>query len=428
LGAVRGFRIAGLGSMKRAFASWVYALFLLAAAATGARADLVYIPDKTPEGDIFLTVSGVISSSDDLTAFSEAVTASHAHMVTFDSPGGDIYKALELGRLIRRLDLDTIQSRRLECASACAFAFLGGVMRYAEPGSIGVHKGWFVDTRPTDVDLAVAAVQQVTAGIIEYIVEMGADPALMGVALSYDSNDIRYLSGSEMDSFRVNTPEDEPVVAAAVPLPSPRPVPTGAVPASTAALGAQAIFYQEWTSEADGTAEFGTVVWSLVQESPGFGAPPEPAIRGEAIIPGDGVRLKLTIRRNADKTLPAGHTIEMIFTMPENFGGGGIDNILRVALKPSELAAGAPLLGIPLKIADGYFVVALNDGQMDVWTNLDLLQSDQWIDVPLVYKSGRRAMITLEKGAFGNFAFNDAVSDWRWRARMAESDAAGTPQ
>ena len=358
--------------------------------------------------------------------------------MAFDSPGGDIYKALELGRLIRRLDLDTIQSTRLQCASACAFAFLGGVLRYAEPASIGVHKGWFVDRRPTDVDVAVAAVQQTTADVIVYIVEMGADPALMGLALSYDSNDMRYLSASEMEKFRVNTPEDEPVLEAAVPLPMPRPVPTGAVPASvvpasaapasTAAPGAQAIFYQEWTNEADGTAEFGTVVWSLVQQSPGSRAPLEPAIHGEAVIPGGGVRLSMTIKRNADLTVPASHTVEMIFTMPENFGGGGIDNILRIALKPSEVAAGAPLLGIPLKIADDYFVVALNEVPMDVRTNLDLLQSDQWIDVPLVYKSGRRAMITLEKGAFGNFAFNDAVNDWRWRAGMAETDTAGTPQ
>jgi hypothetical protein len=426
---VRGFRIAGLGSMRRSLASWVCALCLLVAGATGARAELAYTPDRTPEGTVFLTVSGVISATDDLSLFSQAVASSHARIVAFDSPGGDIYKALELGRLIRRLDLDTIQSTRLQCASACAFAFLGGVLRYAEPASIGVHKGWFVDRRPTDVDVAVAAVQQTTADVIVYIVEMGADPALMGLALSYDSNDMRYLSGSEMEKFRINTPEYEPVVEAAVPLPAPRPVPTGVRPTSAApAPGAQAIFYQEWTNEADGTAEFGTVVWSLVQQSPGPGAPLEPAIHGEAVIPGDGVRLSMTIKRNADRTVPASHTVEMIFTMPENFGGGGIDNILRIALKPSEAAGGAPLLGIPLKIADDYFMVALNEVRMDVRTNLDLLQSDQWIDVPLVYKSGRRAMITLEKGAFGNFAFNDAVNDWRWRAGMAESDIAGTPQ
>ena len=213
----------------------------------------------------------------------------------------------------------------------------------------------------------------------------------------------------------------------AVPLPLPRPLPTSTAPADAAAPGAQAILYQERTNEAAGTADNGTVVWSLAQESPGDGARPEPVIYGEATIPGDGVRLSLTIKRNVDITIPASHTVELIFTTPENFDGG-IDSILRIALKPSEDDAGEPLLGIPVKIADGYFVVALNESPPDLRTNLGLLESDQWIDVPLIYKSGRRALITLEKGAFGNFAFNGAVSAWRWRAGMAETHTAGTAQ
>jgi hypothetical protein len=411
--------------MKPSRMSWVCALCLLVAAVTGARADLLYTPEETPDGAVFLVVSGVISSTEDIGAFSRAIAASHAQAVMFDSPGGNIDKALELGRLIRKLDLDTIQLRRLECASACAFAFLGGVMRYAEPGSIGVHKAWFVDERPTDVDLAVATVQQTTADVIGYIVEMGADPALMAVALSYDSNDMRYLSDSEMTKFRVNTPDEEDPVAEAaamspaVPVPLARPLPTSTARTGAAAAGAQAIFYQERTSEAGGTAEMGTIVWSLVQESPGFGAPPEPAIHGKAVIPGVGVRLSLSIKRNVDITIPASHTVEMIFTTPENFEGGGIDSILRIALKPSEVDAGEPLLGIPVKIADGYFIVALNEGQPDLRSNLSLLESDQWIDVPLTFKSGRRALMTLEKGAFGNFAFNGAVSAWRWNSELA---------
>ena len=89
---------------------------------------------------------------------------------------------------------------------------------------------------------------------------------------------------------------------------------------------------------------------------------PEPIIRGDAVIPGKGVQLSLTIKRNVDATVPASHTIEMIFITPANFDGGGIDNILRVAFKDREEAAGTPLLGIPVKIAEDYFLVALNDG------------------------------------------------------------------
>ena len=54
-------------------------------------------------------------------------------------------------------------------------------------------------------DEAVSAVQQGTADVIAYIAEMGADPGLLALAFSYDSSDIRYLSGSEMARFRVTT-------------------------------------------------------------------------------------------------------------------------------------------------------------------------------------------------------------------------------
>ena len=136
------------------------------------------------------------------------------------------------------------------------------------------------------------------------------------------------------------------------------------------AVGQKAIFYEERTSVAQGSAEPGTIVWSLVQESPGGDLPPEPAIRAEATIPGKDVQLRMTIRRNADKTLPASHILEMIFLTPEGFDGGGIENILRVALKSSEQDAGNPLLGIPAKIADGFFLVALNDTKAEVDANL----------------------------------------------------------
>jgi hypothetical protein len=176
-------------------------------------------------------------------------------------------------------------------------------------------------------------------------------------------------------------------------------------------VGQRAIFYEERTSMAEGTADNGSTVWSLVQESPGNDLPPEPAIRAEVNIPGKGVQLKMTIRRNADKTLPASHIIEMIFL--GNFEGGGIDNVLRVALKGSEAAPGNPLIGIPAKITDGYFLVALSDSKAERDTNIELLLRQSWIDIPIVYRSGRRALVTMEKGVPGDKVFQEAIQAWQ---------------
>ncbi len=177
-------------------------------------------------------------------------------------------------------------------------------------------------------------------------------------------------------------------------------------------VGQKAIFYEERTN-AQGFGRAGPIVWSLVQESPGGDLPAEPAIRAEATIPGKNLQLRMTIKRNADRTLPASHIIEMIFLTPEGFEGGGIDNILRVAMKGSEQEAGNPLIGIPAKIADGFFLVALNDSKAEIDANLQLLGRQNWIDVPVVYKSGRRALIPMEKGIPGEKAFDEAIKAWQ---------------
>ena len=184
-------------------------------------------------------------------------------------------------------------------------------------------------------------------------------------------------------------------------------------PVAQVAVGQKAIFYEERTSSAQGSAEGGSIVWSVVRESPGGDAAPEPAIRGEATIPAKDLQLRMTIRRNADQTLPASHIIELIFLTPEGFGGGGIESILRFALKETEEAPGNPLIGMPAKIADGYFLIALNDSKAEIDANLQLLGRQNWIDIPVVYKSGRRALITMEKGIPGEKAFEEAIKAWQ---------------
>lgn len=207
--------------------------------------------------------------------------------------------------------------------------------------------------------------------------------------------------------------------AAAPPAPAATDTATTTTSDAQVAVGQKAIFYEERTNVAEGSADGGSVVWSLVQESPGNDQPTEPAIRGEVTVPGKDIQLRMTIRRNADKTLPASHIIELIFLTPDNFEGGGIENILRFALKDTEEAAGSPVLGIPAKIADGYFLVALNDTKAEVETNLNLLKRERWIDVPLVYKSGRRALITMEKGVPGDKVFDEAIKAWQGASASA---------
>ncbi|MGO7675556.1 hypothetical protein ACC685_37545, partial [Rhizobium ruizarguesonis] len=84
------------------------------------------------------------------------------------------------------------------CASACAFAFVGCVESFAEPGSIGLHRISLSDDVPMDNKFAVSTVQLMTGEIIGYLTDMGVSPNLLKLSLSIDSTDIRYLTAAEM--------------------------------------------------------------------------------------------------------------------------------------------------------------------------------------------------------------------------------------
>ncbi|MGE0500882.1 MAG: hypothetical protein AB7I79_04390 [Rhizobiaceae bacterium] len=209
-----------------------------------------------------------------------------------------------------------------------------------------------------------------------------------------------------------SAPEDgqqPPADAAAT---APETAPADTVPGAVA-VAQRAIFYEERTSVAQGSAETGSIVWSVVQESPGGDLPPEPAIRAEATIPAKDLQVTMTIKRNGDRTLPFSHMIELIFLTPDNFDGGGIENILRFALKDTEEAPGSSIIGTPAKIAEGFFLVALSDTPAEIDANLGMLRQQGWIDIPIIYKSGRRALVTMEKGVPGSQVFDDVLKAWQ---------------
>ncbi|CDN57055.1 Putative periplasmic protein (plasmid) [Neorhizobium galegae bv. officinalis bv. officinalis str. HAMBI 1141] len=208
--------------------AYIFLLLGMLGLCDGAEARLSYTSQQTDKGTHYLVVRGAFDLTDNIQDFVTAVRASGATVIFFNSTGGNVKKAMELGRAIRLLKMTTVQLRGDECASACSLAFLGGIERYAQPGSIGVHKSSFADTSGLTVEEAVSTVQQLTAEVMTYIMEMGVDPALLTLALQYDSNDIRYLSGSEMLKLRVamNFPTAETAQPQQSLMPSPAPSPT----------------------------------------------------------------------------------------------------------------------------------------------------------------------------------------------------------
>ena len=239
--------------------------------------------------------------------------------------------------------------------------------------------------------------------------------------------------GAEIDAGPASAPQDvgEGATVATATTPSTVPPAVQETPQTqpqSVAIGQKAIFYEEKTGTEQGTADQGSVVWSVVQDSPGLDQPPEPAIRGDISIPENGIAMRLTIKRNVDKSLPASHIIEMLFSTPADFAGGAIENVSRFSLKDTEQAPGNPVVGVPASFGDGFFLMALTDEKTAIDTNLQLLDRQNWIDIPVAYRTGRRALLSFEKGLAGDKVFKEVLKAWAdlaGAASPAPSPAAG---
>ncbi|HEY5377958.1 MAG TPA: hypothetical protein VIJ78_00280 [Pseudolabrys sp.] len=182
--------------------------------------------------------------------------------------------------------------------------------------------------------------------------------------------------------------------------------------APAAAVAQKVVLYDEDPSDPNGKRYVGSALWRTETVSPGSGLAPELAIRADVEIPERHMRMTLSLRRNTDKALPASHTIEIMFTLPSDFSEGSIANVPGVLMKPDEKARGTPLAGLAVKVTNGYFLIGLSAIDSDMQRNIDLLKNRDWFDIPIVYTSGKRAILAMEKGAPGVRAFQEAFQAW----------------
>ncbi|WP_246762745.1 hypothetical protein [Rhizobium sp. NZLR1] len=189
--------------------------------AQNAAAAITYERLSLDDGRRLLVIKGEFEPSDDPMKLAAVYSEYQPTVISFDSNGGSVVAAIKIGRAIRALSANTVQIRSTQCASACALAFIGGVKRSAEAGSIGVHQASFSDDAALDNKTAVATVQIMTGEIIGYLSDMGVSPNLLRLSLSIESSDMRYLTTAEMRDWDIITSNDTVTVQTA---PSSEPV------------------------------------------------------------------------------------------------------------------------------------------------------------------------------------------------------------
>ncbi len=182
--------------------------------------------------------------------------------------------------------------------------------------------------------------------------------------------------------------------------------------APAASVAQKVVLYDEDANDPQGKRYVGSALWRTETVSPGPGLAPELAIRADVEIPERRLRMTWSLRRNTDKALPASHTIEIMFTLGADFPEGGIGNVPGVLMKQNEQARGSPLAGLAVKVTNGYFLIGLSAVDVDVQRNIQLLKERDWFDLPVVYTSGKRAILAIEKGTPGARAFEEAFRAW----------------
>jgi hypothetical protein len=196
--------------------------------------------------------------------------------------------------------------------------------------------------------------------------------------------------------------------------PTTAPATPAAVPAAPgAAVAPKVVLYEEDPSDPQGKRFVGSAIWRTETVSPGPNQPPEIAIRADVEIPDRKLTMTWSLRRNTDKSLPASHTVEIMFRLPQDFPPGGVSNVPGILMKQSEQTRGVPLAGLAVKVTNGFFLIGLSAADADRERNVQMLKERQWFDIPVVYTNNRRAILAVEKGTPGERVFAEAFSAWR---------------
>lgn len=185
-------------------------------------------------------------------------------------------------------------------------------------------------------------------------------------------------------------------------------------PANT--VGGQSLLLEASDSGKTGAVPFsGSIEWSKGTDEMGL-----PTLIGKASIPARNLAVDVLIRKNSDSSLPASHLMEVNFKVNDSFIGGSIAGLPGVLLKNEELVQGTPLVGASARVVGNSFLFALSASPEDITANSNLLMSRKYMDLALIYATGKRAIITLEKDPAAVSLFNEVVGAWTAKAASAQ--------
>jgi hypothetical protein len=218
------FSLRKIGALNLAIAAMVGVFALKASPAEAMTFQSISGPAACADRECVLATGLVDRQS--TSGFQEFVRSHHVGrgaVVVLNSEGGVLLYALKLGEEIRKAGLSTQvgafdpasgELAPAECASACAFVFLGGVERNVTLGSkVGVHQ-IYANLQARD-GLSVGDVQFLTSLCAMHIDNMGGSVGILVEALRTPPQGVHWFSTEEMVRLAVVTQHKTPILTLA---------------------------------------------------------------------------------------------------------------------------------------------------------------------------------------------------------------------
>lgn len=155
----------------------------------------------------------------------------------------------------------------------------------------------------------------------------------------------------------------------------------------------------------------GSTVWSTIPAPQG--QPGGVAVEADADIPDLKMHASMILRKNADPTLQATHTIDLKFTFQDGAPFNGFKDVGLPQMRKLDSTASEALSAVKVKIGDDYFLFALAKGDQDAARNLDLMRTRAWFDFPLLLNDDRIAKVVFQKSAEGQAMLEKAFDAWK---------------
>lgn len=155
----------------------------------------------------------------------------------------------------------------------------------------------------------------------------------------------------------------------------------------------------------------GTVVWRLDNVNDEQNQAVGLAVRADIDLPDDKLKASVIFQKNMDPSLPASHTMKVRFSPEARSATGNVKTINVPQMRLEDSATGEPLDGVTVPIVENSFLAGLSPGNAES-ANLQLLNSRQWIDIPMVLADGKIAKLTFEKTEAGQRDLTEAIAAW----------------